>query len=260
MNRKSVLEPSSLYDREFYEFIHPGSSQSAARVAPELINLFSPGSILDVGCGTGAWLAEFRKHGIADVIGVDGDWVNNNQLSIPQELFLGRDLRKPLTLDRQFDLVMTLEVAEHLPPERGESFVSDLVAFAPVVFFSAATPSGPDEGVGEINKRWPGYWANLFAAFDYLPFDYLRFKFWDDRLVEWWYRQNMILYIKQSYLNSRPDLEQILNSTPPGVLSLIHPVHYQEQIALVANSGPKSLLRALPRATIRAIKRRLKRL
>jgi hypothetical protein len=56
--------PSALYDRGFFRDISPGSSRSAARIVPELIELIAPTSVIDVGCGSGIWLAEFQRRGV----------------------------------------------------------------------------------------------------------------------------------------------------------------------------------------------------
>lgn len=254
---RSSDDPSVLYDGRFFREIDPGSSRSAASVVPELIQLVSPASVVDVGCGRGAWLAEFQRHGVTDVFGVDGRWVDGNQLCIPPERFLAHDLRNRLTLDRQFDLVITLEVAEHLPPECGERFVSDLVALGPVVVFSASILDCT--GPGEVNQRWPDYWAELFAKFGYAPLDCLRFKFWDDSRIEWWYRQNMILYAAREYIAARPQWQAMRDRLPPNVLRIVHPDNYVEKIGMLVEPGPKHLLRVLPRATARTIRRRLGR-
>jgi hypothetical protein len=65
----------------------------------------------------GIWLAVFREHGIHDVLGVDGAYVDQKVLQIPREQFRAHDLGQPLRLDRQFDLALSLEVAE--PGDQG---------------------------------------------------------------------------------------------------------------------------------------------
>ncbi len=35
---------------------------------------------MDVGCGIGTWLTEFKAAGISDYLGVDGDYVSREQL------------------------------------------------------------------------------------------------------------------------------------------------------------------------------------
>lgn len=246
-------DPWVLYDHQYFEERHLEPVRSSARVVPELMNLLSPRSVVDVGCGLGEWLAEFQKHGVTDVRGIDGPWVDRRMLNFPPQLFLSPDLSTPLTLERKFDLAVSLEVAEHLPPERAEGFVSDLVALAPVVFFSANIPYA--ENPSHINLQWQDYWARIFAKFGYVSLDYLRYRFWEDNQVQSYYRQDMILYAKRDYIETHPPLQAILAQSPTQVLPLVHPEYW---IRFNQEPGLRWLLRRLPGATARAIQRRLR--
>ncbi|MBC7972467.1 MAG: methyltransferase domain-containing protein, partial [Verrucomicrobia bacterium] len=108
------LEP--LYDQTFFDSLLEGSRCSARQVVPMLLEWLQLKSVVDVGCGLGAWLSVFRELGVQDCLGVDGDYVDCRQLQMPIDAFLARDLAQPLKLDRRFDLAISLEVAEHLPP------------------------------------------------------------------------------------------------------------------------------------------------
>ena len=68
-----------------------------------------PKRLIDVGCGTGTWLSAFKEYGVADILGIDGDWVDPKILEIPATNFLALDLSQPLPIDQQFDLVISLE-------------------------------------------------------------------------------------------------------------------------------------------------------
>ena len=75
-------------------------------------------------------------------------------LVVPGEAVVEHDLRKPVTIGRTFDLAVSVEVAEHLPPQRSEWFVEDLCRLAPVVLFSAAVPGqGDPKYTGHLNER-----------------------------------------------------------------------------------------------------------
>src|SRR5690348_6943322 len=104
------------YTSEFFSAIEQGALQSARVIVPLVLKQIRPKSVLDVGCGQGIWLMAFREQGIEDLWGVDGDYVDRQQLKIPADRFLARDLSQPLDLGRTFDLVVSLEVAEHLKP------------------------------------------------------------------------------------------------------------------------------------------------
>jgi SAM-dependent methyltransferase len=212
------------YGAEFFKSHHEGSSRSAAVVVPALIDLFQPSSVVDVGCGTGLWLSPFREHGITDVLGIDGPWVERAQREIPESLFREHDLSEPLKLDRTFDLALCLEVAEHLPPQSAQPLVESLTHLSPVVFFSAAIPC--QGGEGHVNERWQSFWSELFAARGYsCPTD-LRVRFWTNDAVEIWYRQNMACYVASDRLDilHRLSSAKSVSSTEP--MDMVHPGLY----------------------------------
>src|SRR5262245_15551279 len=106
---------SHVYSTDFYDYIDAGSRASARVVAGLMLGEMKVGSLLDIGSGHGAWAAEWLKAGVKDVIAVDGDYVERDQLAIPSANFRAHDLTTSLDLGRRFDLVQSLEVAEHLP-------------------------------------------------------------------------------------------------------------------------------------------------
>jgi SAM-dependent methyltransferase len=210
---------SSPYDRRFYDLLTATADPSAAVVVPKLLALAPVASVVDVGCGTGGWIAAFLAAGIADTLGVDGPWVAEDQLRIPPAHFRRADLSQPLHFDRRFDLALALEVAEHLPPERAEGFISDLLSAAPLVLFSAAVPG--QGGEGHVNEQWPQWWAERFARAGALCLDPYRHVLWQDDRVAWWYRQNMLLFATDEALVRWPALAAQPVAREP--LALIHP-------------------------------------
>ena len=167
-----------IYNAEFFERLEQPAARSARIMVPMLLDLVGPRSVVDVGCGTGAWLSVFREKGIRDVLGIDGDYVDRDRLLIPRDSFLAADLIQPLRLDRRFDLVLSLEVAEHLPDSAAVSFIKSLTRLAPVVLFAAAVPG--QGGWNHLNEQWPEYWARLFDEFEFQPVDCIRDQVWDN--------------------------------------------------------------------------------
>lgn len=47
-----------------------------------------------------------------------------------------------------------------------------------------------------MNCRWPDYWQGLFNARGYVCDDSARWMIWDNRLIEPWYRQNLISAVR----------------------------------------------------------------
>src|SRR5687768_14441955 len=62
-----------LYTNEFFKGQQGAVQRSARAMVPFVVQTLAPKSVIDVGCGTGTWLATFLEHGMTDVFGVDGD-------------------------------------------------------------------------------------------------------------------------------------------------------------------------------------------
>lgn len=219
------------YDAAFFAALEDGAARSAAIVADLVAGALQPRSVVDVGCGTGRWLAAFRERGAADILGLDGPWVDPAELAIPPGSFRPHDLAAPVRIGRRFDLALCLETAEHLPPGRAAGLVEDLVGLAPVILFSAAIPG--QVGTGHINEQWPTYWHDLFAVWGYVCHTALRERLWHREEVEVWYRQNLLVF-------SAPDrTTQVAEAfggdaeAPP--LDLVHPELYARERRNVEN-------------------------
>jgi hypothetical protein len=189
----------SQYDAMFYDFIRPGSLRSADIIIPILVDIgIKPRSVADVGCGEGVWLSRWKELTGARVHGFDGDYVGDENLRIDPAEFTATDLSQAsASLDGfRFDLAQSLEVAEHLPEEAADNFVSLMVGLSDVILWSAAVPG--QIGRGHINEQWPEYWDEKFQSHGYVGSNYIRDQIWDNPDVENWYKQNTILYVKDS--------------------------------------------------------------
>lgn len=242
------------YDAAFFREMSADATRAARRVVPVLVNAFRPRSVVDVGCGTGAWLAEFRRAGIEDIAGFDGEWVPADALEIPRECFSKVELSEPLTAGRRFDLVVSLEVAEHLPARAAAAFVRSLGSLGDIVVFSAAIPF--QGGVGHVNEQWPAYWIDLFEDEGFLAYDPLRALFWSDPDVPWYYAQNMLVFVSEAECVRRQEAIESLMSRSRAVLPLVHPQRHLMAQSL-RTAGLRDLLSALPHAFTAALKRRL---
>lgn len=197
---------SALYIHE--ELVH--NFAAPREVVPLLISLAKPSSVLDVGCGIGTWLRVFEENGVTDYLGVDGDYVNRDLLKISGANFKAKDLRTEWSLNRKFDLVICLEVAEHLPEENADQLVKMLISHGDAIIFSAAIPN--QGGQNHLNEQWPEYWQAIFARYGYHFHDVIRPLIWSNPNVNWWYKQNMFLVKKD-----------VPKPAPFNSLSVVHP-------------------------------------
>jgi SAM-dependent methyltransferase len=196
-----ALFPTSMtathYDDAFYAEHVSGSLQSARTYLAHLFALWRPGSVIDLGCGRGAWLAACGELGVARLAGLDGDWVSQDRLLDPNIVLRHVNLREEIAAHERYDLAMSLEVAEHLPPASSDAFVRSLVAHADAILFGAAYLGQP--GRDHINTQPHSFWVDKFLAQGYLLFDFFRPRFWSDGAVEPWYRQNTFLYVRPGH-------------------------------------------------------------
>lgn len=172
--------------------------RGAMEIVPVLLKIIPANSVLDVGCGLGEFLESFRLHGVLDITGIDGVWVNEAKLFMPSEAFLRADLENFPDLGRRYDLVLCLEVAEHLPQAVALSLVCGICKHGDVVLFSAAIPN--QGGQNHINEQPHQYWADLFEQQGFDCYDVLRPLVWENEAIPWWYRQNIFLYVRQGKL------------------------------------------------------------
>ena len=191
------------YNELFFDYVDSGAIRSAQAFARTLMPELRLQSFLDVGCGRGGWASCWKAAGCPSVLGVDGDYVDRSKLYVDQSEFAVVDLNRPFDLGRRFDLVQSLEVAEHLRPESSEAFVESLVRHGGVVLFSAAVPG--QGGTQHINERPIEFWRGLFAKHGYKSYDFIRPITHQDQSIEPWYRFNSILYASDEGRQSLPD-------------------------------------------------------
>jgi len=227
------------YPQGFYDDRRAHTAHAARVVLGLVFPHLSPARVVDVGCGTGTWLAAALELGAAHAEGIEGEWVGPDMLDDRRIAFAARDLELPFSFARRFDLALSLEVAEHLSPARAGGFVADLVAAAPAVLFSAAVPG--QGGVNHVNEQWQSFWAERFAAHGHAPYDIVRPAVWADDAIPAWYRQNVVLYLAEDHpAAGRLPRAKIEN------LDIVHPRFWERANRELAYAG------ALPESEVLA--------
>ena len=145
-----------LYDDKFFDYIEIRGRRSAELMIAFVRRFLHVSSVLDVGCGRGVWVDEWRRAGVKDALGVDGSYVDPDRLAVPAKHMAVLDVSTPFRLKRSFELVQSLEVAEHIPASKADTFVDNLVAHGDIIMFSAAVPG--QGGEFHVNEQPYEYW------------------------------------------------------------------------------------------------------
>jgi hypothetical protein len=194
---------SRQYDEKFMGYAATSSRYAASRIIPLLLGSLRVESVADIGCAGGAWLNVWQDAGICQIKGVDGEYVRMEDLEIAPELFSPADLSRPLELGRRFDLVQSLEVAEHIHESFADQFVLNLVKHAEkYILFSAAVPG--QGGEYHVNEQPYDFWRDRLAGHGFDAYDFVRTTIASDPRISFWYRYNCILYVRREHQAALP--------------------------------------------------------
>jgi len=141
-------------------------------------------------------IAEFKRNGITNIKGIDGDWIPRNQLKITPEEFTPHDLTQPYTTTERYDLAISLETAQHLEEIYTRTFITSLCNTSNIIMFSAARPD--QHGIGHVNEQPPDYWIKLFAEQGYNFKLHFGWQFNDNNNVSRCYVQNLMILAKET--------------------------------------------------------------
>lgn len=225
------------YGESFYKSQMDRSYRSASKYTDFLFSLFTPQSVVDLGCGRGTWLKAFKDKGVRKLVGYDGPWNDQGNMIDKSIIFRGIDLNNALELvhNEKYDLAISLEVAEHLEESSATGFVASLAKLSDVVMFGAAYIQ--QGGMNHINEQPHTYWASIFQEKNYVPYDLFRPVFWGDPEIDFWYQQNTFLYVKNGsslvHRLSNLGYEPLRNIQ---FMNCVHPSLYDQKI-LQATTG-----------------------
>lgn len=123
-----LVAPRRRYDPRAFGDAYFSSAASEPDVARarRYIEFFRPGSVVDVGCGTGNLVWGFRRSGVeARGIELSPDAIRQSAKEVRPFLQLGDVLDTGLP-DESFDLVTCIDVLEHIPPPDSDQAIGEL--------------------------------------------------------------------------------------------------------------------------------------
>ena len=193
---KTLLGHNAIYDAQYYAMIEALAMRSADVMAESIVREFRPQTVVDVGCGTGALLEALKKHGCAQVFGLEYSdaalkYCRERGLEV-QQFDLERD---QFLHDRTFDVAISMEVAEHLPAQIADVYIDLIERLSDRIVFTAATPG--QGGENHVNEQPHAYWIAKLQArgFAYEAERSLRWRReWETRQIAACYTKNVMLF------------------------------------------------------------------
>jgi len=199
---------SSFYTKDLEEQLQYHQA-SAVKYLKEITRVVPIKSIIDFGTGPGAWLRAAHDCGIGQIIGIEKHY--QPKIDFEAEI-ISQDVCEKV--NRKVDLIICIEVAEHIHPEKSQVLINNLTECGDLILFGAA--SERQSGDGHINCRKQSFWSQQFFKKGYRLVDFYRSRFWNDPAVTKNYVQNTFLFVRE---NSR--YSKLFKDTP--LLDIDHP-------------------------------------
>ena len=220
------------YKEAFYDYAERLTLASAEVIVGEVLKVIQLDSLVDFGCGRAVWLKAWTSHGVDDVFGLDGDFVDPERLWVEKRHFRHADLSETVNLNRKFNMAQCLEVAEHLPEASADTIVATLTDHADLVLFSAAPPG--QGGFGHVNERPYEYWRQKFGKLGFVVYDPIRPKLRGRNDVLPWYRYNLLLYVRERAASELPESVQAFRIPRTTRIPDVGPFGYRLRKALLS--------------------------
>jgi len=165
---KYLKTPEKFYNDKYYKRHFEDYRVWEVRLGTYFAEKYEIESVLDLGCGVGSYLEGFIRGGADKICGVElcYDQIEPYIIPILHPFIFKGDVTKISDLPisgTQYDCAFSIEVAEHLLPEKTDLFIEHLAASTDrKIIFTAAKPGQP--GTGHINCRPKEEWIDMVTA------------------------------------------------------------------------------------------------
>lgn len=150
----------SVYNNEWYDYLTRFDEHNETAFYAVCALLGKPTSLLDVGSGTGVLVKLAYDMDVYPVDGIELPafhyWARTPFMS---HFVSGHDLCTPFNSSRQYDMVISWEVAEHLPEESADTYCDTLANHTAhwLVMTAAHENQGGD---WHLNEQPQSYWID----------------------------------------------------------------------------------------------------
>ncbi len=193
-----------IYNKDFFLSNQKEGLKIAEWFISLLQDIFEFQSLIDLGCATGHYLFYALKEGVSDVLGVEGSPAAFSNLLVDKKYIIQHDLRKPLNLNRKYDIALSIEVAEHIDKKYSDVYLKSMCDCSDLIIFTAATPN--QGGKCHVNEQPHKWWIEKFKKhsfrFDKKMTDLLRRKIKENaeagKFIVFWLEPNIMVFCRES--------------------------------------------------------------
>ena len=164
------------YNKEYYEEYSCGAGYENNplwkymfdNIAANIINMFHPKNVLDMGCAFGYLVQSLREKGV-EAYGIDVSEyaISKADESIKPYLKNMSALENlPEDFPKHYDLVISIEMIEHLYEDDGLKVIDKMVSYSDKVLISSTDDDFDD--VTHFNVQKKEYWVEKFARKGFL--------------------------------------------------------------------------------------------
>ena len=170
MKSEVKLDSESLYNEFYYKQYSGGPYErnegwlnSFDKIAARIVSDINPRTVLDVGCAMGFLVERLRARGV-EAWGIDiSEYAISRVTPQIKDFCSVGSITDPQT--RNYDLIVSIEVLEHIPAEKTSQVVEHLCQYTDDLLVSI--PPSVFKEPTHINSRPTEYWAWNFGRFDF---------------------------------------------------------------------------------------------
>ncbi|KKL08487.1 hypothetical protein LCGC14_2575390, partial [marine sediment metagenome] len=147
------------YNHRFFWRHYVQARDWEKKVGSNIVETLEIESILDLGCGIGSFLEGAYESGCNNLVGIELH-IDRADRYIEEKMkpyIHYGDITIPLELEKTFDCCISVEVAEHILPEKSKQFLDNLTKYTDKYIIMTAAPPG-QRGTQHFNLQEKSYW------------------------------------------------------------------------------------------------------
>jgi 2-polyprenyl-3-methyl-5-hydroxy-6-metoxy-1,4-benzoquinol methylase len=189
-----VLDVDNIYGSKYYEKMKREQAITDAEDFARVVrNKYGPESVIDLGCGVGRFLTAFNTDEIS-IQGVDASEYAVEHALVPDDCVTLFNLENLYTPDSRVDMVLCIEVVEHLPESASDTIAQSIANSGRIAIISTATPG--QGGTHHVNEQTYEYWIEKLTAagMEYQPAETEALKDAINPTELGWLKENILVF------------------------------------------------------------------